>query len=291
MSRARSQAMRTWVCLRRAMVGVYMHGALGYAKGAAYSALLAFFPLLTTVTTLLVNANAERVARRIVAAVFRIAPGGVEDLIAQFLAERGQRPLALPVIAFILAVWAASGVMMSLMEGFQAAFGVKSRRNIFHQRGIAMWLVVTSIVPMIATTSLLIFGDRIQTMLLTWTGVLETGETLRGGVLLLSNVLRYAVAFLTIWLVTAMLYYFGPDAGRSRSIWPGALLGGLLWLLITLTFGWYVRNIANYNVLYGSIGAVIALCVWMWLLSIVTMIGNEFNVARDQMDVDRDPAG
>lgn len=282
MSRVRSWGLRTWVCLRRSVVGAYSNGALGYAKGAAYSALLSFFPLLTAITTLLVSANAERVARRIVAAVFRIAPGGVEELIAQFIAERGQRPAALPVLAFLLAIWAASGVMMSLMEGFQRAYGVSSNRNIFHQRGIAMWLVLSSVLPMIGTTSLLIFGDKIQTMIFTWLGVIDADETLRGGFLFLSNALRYLTAFLAVWLVTGLLYYFGPDAGRNRSIWPGALVGGLLWLGITALFGWYVRNIANYNVLYGSIGAVIALCVWMWLLSLVTMIGNEFNVARDQ---------
>lgn len=282
MSSNRRLGTRTWVCLRRSVVGAYQNGALGYAKGAAYSALLAFFPLLTAVTTLLVRANAERVSRRIVAAVFRIAPGEIETLIAQFITERGQRPVALPVLAFVLAVWAASGVMMSLMEGFQRAYGTPSRRNLFHQRGIAMWLVLSSVLPMIGTTSLLIFGDKIQTNILTWLGVLDVGESLRGGFLFLSNVLRYLTSFLAIWLVTGLLYYFGPDAGRNRSIWPGALLGGALWLGITALFGWYVRNIANYNVLYGSIGAVIALCVWMWLLSLVTMIGNEFNVARDR---------
>ncbi len=144
-----------------------------------------------------------------------------------------------------------------------------------------MWLVLASVLPMIGTSSLLIFGDKIQTTILTWLGVLDVGETLRGGFLVLSNSLRYLLSFFAIWLVTAMLYYFGPDAGRGRAIWPGALLGGVLWLTITAFFGWWVRNIANYNVLYGSIGAVIALCVWMWLLSLVTMIGNEFNVQTD----------
>jgi membrane protein len=155
-----------------------------------------------------------------------------------------------------------------------------------------MWLVLASVLPMIGTSSLLIFGDKIQTTVLTWLGVLDVGETLRGGFLLVSNAIRYVVSFLTIWLVTGMLYFFGPDAGRRRSIWPGALLGGLLWLSITAFFGWYVRNIANYNLLYGSIGAVIALCVWMWLLSLVTMIGNEFNVQTDRVRSElRHPAG
>ena len=48
-------------------------------------------------------------------------------------------------------------------------------------------------------------------------------------------------------------------------------------------FGWYVRNIANYNVLYGSVGAVIALLVWMYILSIIALFGCEFNAALDRL--------
>lgn len=279
----RTRFRRFWICLHRSLLGAYSHGALGYAKGAAYSSLLSFFPLLTVVTTLLVNANADRVARSIVQAVFRIAPSGVEDLIAQFLSERGQRPAALPFFAMALALWAASGVMVSLMEGFQSAYESPSQRNVLHQRGIAIWLVFASILPVIGTTSLLIFGGQIETIVLRWAGILEIGETVRGWLHFTSAAIRYLVSFLAIWLVTGMLYLFGPDAGRRRAIWPGAFMSGLLWILITWLFGWYVRNIANYNFLYGSIGAVIALCVWMYLLALVTMIGCEFNIQIDRL--------
>jgi membrane protein len=53
----------------------------------------------------------------------------------------------------------------------------------------------------------------------------------------------------------------------------------VLWLVATQIFGWYVRYLANYNVLYGSIAAVIALVVWMYVLAVVTLVGCEFNVA------------
>ncbi|MDO9067703.1 MAG: YhjD/YihY/BrkB family envelope integrity protein, partial [Deltaproteobacteria bacterium] len=62
----------------------------------------------------------------------------------------------------------------------------------------------------------------------------------------------------------------------------GSLLATSLWLIITTVFAWYVRNIANYNVLYGSIGAVMALCVWMYLLALSAMVGCEFNVQSDR---------
>jgi membrane protein len=67
-------------------------------------------------------------------------------------------------------------------------------------------------------------------------------------------------------------------------VWPGAVLATALWFATTLLFAWYVRNIANYNVMYGSIAAVIALLVWMYLLALIAFIGCEFNVEWEKMD-------
>lgn len=263
--------------LWRSVVGCYQHGALGYAKGAAYSALLAFFPVLTTTTAILVNMRAAEVSRKVTGALFRVAPPGVEDLIRYQMTERGARPMALPILAAVLALWAASGVMMSLMEGFQAAYQKKSRRGIVHNRLIALWLVLISIVPVLSASSAMIFGDWMETRALHLLGLVAADATLQGGVKLVSQMVRYAVAGSTMVLVSVLLFHFGPDAGPRRRIVPGALVATGLWLGVTMVFAWYVRHIANYNVLYGSIGAVMALCVWMYLLALAAMVGCEFN--------------
>ena len=97
------------------------------------------------------------------------------------------------------------------------------------------------------------------------------------------NLVRYAVAFAATVLVTALLYYFGPNREqRWRFVWPGAVLATVLWLLATSGFAWYVRNIAHYNVMYGSIGAGIALLVWMYLMAIIALVGCEFNAEYER---------
>ena len=83
--------------------------------------------------------------------------------------------------------------------------------------------------------------------------------------------------------MTAGLYYFGPSRPqRWRFMWPGAMLATVLWLAATSGFGWYVRNIAHYNVLYGSVGAALALLVWMYLLAAIALIGCEFNAVYER---------
>lgn len=270
-----------WASFRAALAGVYTHGALGYAKGAAYSALLAFLPVLTTLTTLLIQANAEAVSRRIETWLFQVAPPGAESMIGNVLA-RGTRPAAVPIVAALIATWAASGVTISLLEAYQAAYRKSHTRGVIKQRLLAMGLVLGSLLPVLLASLLIVFGERAETWVLLRLGVLDAGEVLVGGVSLLAHGIRIALAFTAIVMVTAVMYRFGPQAPRQRHLWPGAILATVLWLSITAGFAWYVRNIANYNVLYGSIGAVMALMVWMYLLSLSAMLGCEFNARLDE---------
>lgn len=264
--------------LWRTIVGLNDHGAIGFAKGAAYSALLAFFPVLTTLTTILVQANAETVSHKIVEVLLGVAPAGTEDLVRHFFTSRGAQPISLPVAAALLSMWAASGVVISLMEGYQATLQVPNNRGILRQRLMAVWLVTVGILPCVGASAMMLFGERTETIILRWLGLLQLDQTLSGGIAVLGKALRYTVVLATVYLVTALFYYFGPDAPRKgRRILPGALLASGLWLVTTLAFAWYVRNIANYNVLYGSIGAAIALLVWMYMLSLISLVGFEFN--------------
>jgi membrane protein len=275
---------RFWWIFRRSCAAAYRDNAFGIAKGAAYSALLSFFPVLTTVTAILVQANAYRVSRNLAALVFQVVPPGTEEIVMWNFTERGARPVSLLIGAAMLSVWAASGVMLSLMEGFRAAYKIPQGRPFLKQRGVAALLVFSAALPVVAASALIVFGGRIEDWVLTRIGVLDEGEQLIGWFSLLTQLVRFAVAFGAIVTGTCVLYHLGPNPPRPvRTVWHGAILAAILWLLTTTGFAWYVRNIANYNVLYGSVGAVIALLVWMYLLSVIALIGCEFNAQRDKL--------
>jgi len=269
--------------LRRAVWAVYNDGGLGYAKGAAYSALLSFFPVLTTLTTFLVQANAEAVSRKIANFLSSVTPPGTQELLRYAMTERGARPASLPVAAGLLAVWAASGVMISLLDGFQAAYLTPDRRGAVHKRLVAMALVFISVLPVVAASSVLIFGDKVEDSVLHFLGVLKADQSVTSGVHQISRVVRSIFSFAVTVLVTALLYAYGPSPRRRlRTVWNGAILATALWLLVTLGFAWYVSHIANYNVLYGSIGTVIALLVWMYLVAVIVIIGCEYNAVSER---------
>lgn len=280
----RTRLHRVWWLLQRAFVATYEDGCLGMAKGAAYSALLSFLPVLTAAATILVQVKADAVSRVISRFLFEVVPPGAEELVEYGFAVRGERPVSLLVLATLVSLWAASGVMASLMEGFQAAYKLPSGRSMVHGRAVAILLVIVAALPAFLASALIVFGGRTEQWVLEWTGVIPRGELLRGWISLVSQLARLALALGAIVLGTSLLYYLGPSKRRRwRDVLPGSLLATGLWLAATTAFAWYVRNIANYNVLYGSIGAVIALLVWMYVLSVIALVGCEYNAEREKL--------
>ena len=277
--------VRVMWLFRRAWVAAYENNCFGVAKGAAYSSLLSIFPVLTTLTAVLVQANAVAVSNVISRLVFELAPPGTELLLENYLSVHGKRPLELLVTAILLSIWAASGAFMSLMEGFQAAYRIPAGRSFLKQRAIAAALVLCAAAPLVGGSTLILFGSRTEGVILRWLGFTPEAAELKGWVVLLSRAIRYILAFGSIVLSAALLYRIGPNRPiRFRAVWPGAFIATLLWGTATLGFGWYVRNIANYNLLYGSIGAVIALLVWMYVLAVIALFGCEFNVAVEYLN-------
>ena len=275
---------RTFVwLLQRSLLASLDDGCFSIAKGAAYSALLSFFPVLTSAATILVQTRAEFVSRTIEDALSEIVPPGTEDLVVQQFRVSGARPISLLIVAGLISVWAASGVIKSLIEGFQAAYRNPRSRGYIHQSVVAMVLVLVAALPLLCASLLIVFGGQAERAVLAWMKVDPLLNPLTWAWQWLSRLARYAVAFATTVVVTASLYYFGPYRSQRWSyVWPGATVATVLWLLATSGFAWYVRNMAHYNVMYGSVGTGIALLVWMYLMAIIALIGCEFNAAYER---------
>jgi len=270
--------------LRAALISTAEGNSLSIAKGAAYSSLLSFFPVLTTLAAILVQANATNVARTIANFLYQVVPPGTEDVVLTLFVVHGERPKYLLIGAVLLAVLAASGAISSLIEGFRSIYRIPTGRPFLQERAMAVFLVLISALPIVGASALIVFGTRAESFLMHRLGVIGQDVDLQGWLELLSKVLRLGLAFASFVLVTAVLYYLGPNRKQTfANVFPGAVLATVLWLISTLVFSWYVRHISNYNVLYGSVGAGLALLVWMYVWSVITLIGCEFNAARERL--------
>ena len=254
------------------------------AKGAAYSSILSFFPVLASVTTIFVQAKADFVRATLDHFLSQVLPPGTSDVLAQYIKAAGQRSNALLGVAWLLSLWAASSVMKSLMQGFHATYRVPRSRSFWRETGIAIGMVFMTAVPLTGASAMLVFGGQLENLVMQWLKVDPILNPLAGLWQVISQVIRYVIAVSAVITITGTLYYFGPYRRQKWiAVWPGAILATLLWFITTLGFGWYVRHMANYNVLYGSLGTGIALLVWMYLVSLIAILGCEFNAECERL--------
>jgi membrane protein len=254
------------------------------AKGAAYSSILSFFPVLTSAVTIFVQTRADFVAGTLHHFLSDVLPPGTDYEVAKIFQEAGQRSNGLLILASLLSLWAASSVMKSLMQGFHATYRIPRSRSFWRETGIAVAMVFLAAAPLVGASALLVFGGQVEQLVLKWLEVDPVLNPVAGLWEFLSRVMRYLIALSAVVTITATLYYVGPyRRQRWVAVLPGALLATLLWFGATLGFGWYVQNMAHYNVMYGSLGTGIALLVWMYLISLIAILGCEFNAECERL--------
>jgi len=260
--------------MRLAFWRAFQHDAFAVAKASAYSSILTFFPALLVVGSVLATSRRTEVyLLEISYAIGRILPTGSNTALAYLRGGSLQRPIGVLISASLITLWTGSGVMISWMEGFRNAYQLPKIWGLVKERVIAFSLVILAGTPLTFATILVAFGSRIETRILFGLGR-EFGPL----ILLMWMTIRWLIATLTSIAVIALIYHNAvPRTQPWHSVLPGATMATVLWFLATALFGWYLQNYADYGLIYGSLGAAIALLVWMYMISLVILVGAEFN--------------
>src|ERR1700676_3403157 len=259
--------------LRLAVWRAFQHDAFSIAKASAYSSILTFFPALLVVGSVLATSRkGAPYLREISYALSRILPAGGNTAM-NFLRGASQRPVSLLITSSLLTLWTASGVMVSWMEGFRRCYELPKIWGLVKERLVSFLLVVFALVPMTFSTLLVAFGSKIETTILFY-----TAHEFSAYILLMWTCLRWLIATLTSIAVIALIYHNAvPRTQPWHSVIPGATLATGMWFSVTLLFGFYLQHYADYSIIYGSLGVGIALLVWMYMISLVVLVGAEFN--------------
>jgi membrane protein len=259
--------------LRTAFWRAFAHDAFAIAKASAYSLILTFFPVLLIVGSSLANwRKGAPYLREISYALGSILPAGTNTAMS-YLKGSGQRHVGFLTTTALITFWTASGVMISWMEGFRRCYELPKSWGLVKERLIAFMLVIFALVPMTFSTILVAVGSKFETRLVPY-----LDPDFSPYVLLLWGGIRWLIATLTSIAVIALIYHHAvPRTQPWHSVMPGAILATMSWFAVTVGFRAYLQHISDFATVYGSLGAVIALLVWMYLISLVVLVGAEFN--------------
>lgn len=250
------------------------------AGALTFSLVLALFPFLLFVVSLASLFLDPADAMSLTAELRRVVPGAVADILGERLhaLSTGSRP-GLLTLSAIAAIWAASGGVRALIAAFNQIYDVVESRSFWK----VYWLsVVTTLIAAalsVAATAVAIATPAIAA---------AVGGPI-GTVILW---LRFPVAAVLMALVLALLYYYLPDVEQEfKFITPGSVTAVVIWLLMSFGFSVYVANFGRYEVIYGALGGMIVLLLWMWLTSMVVLLGGEINTIIERLSPDGKRAG
>jgi membrane protein len=262
---------------RLALLRAFQHDAFAVAKAAAFSAILTLFPAILILASILSASHSTgALLREVSHALGRILPEGTSSTVLQYFTGTKPVPIKLLVTVSLLTLWTGSGVMISWMEGFRRAYQMPKMWGLVKERLIAFLLVVLAGIPMVFASFILVFGNQIESWI-----VYRIGHELGPYILGLWTALRWIIATLTSIALIALIFHHGvPRTQPWHRVLPGAVLATVLWFTSTVLFGVYLRRFANYNAIYGSVATAIALLIWLYLVSMVILIGAEFNAVR-----------
>lgn len=282
--------------LKAAVAEFQRDDALGLAAQLAFYLILALFPFLLVLVSLMGTFSSPGLAGQVLGYFREVTPEQVYGIIESYLSDiiAGNRPApGLFSVGLVIALWSASGAFAALINALNKAYDVEETRPFWKVRGIALLMTLGLSVIVMIGVLLLVAGPPIGRGI---TDLFGLGEVFT----LVWNVVQWPVALSLMVFTVALLYYFAPDAGQPfRWITPGGLIGVLLWVLASVIFRFYVSNFGSYDATYGSIGAVIVLLLYLYLSSLTILFGAELNatlvrlkeeISGEQV-LDAEPAG
>lgn len=257
---------------------------LNRANAVSFSFILAIFPaiiflftLIPYISRIIPEVSSESImaflAELLPLSMYEVISSTVQDIISN---QRG----GLLTLGFIFSLYLATNGMMSLMSAFNACYKTNDRRSGLKMRLIATGLTLNLAFVFCLAIVLLVVGQLALNYALTNLNDFEVLSGIDKFTVYMLFTLRFLVIFVVFFLAVSTIYYFGPAIHFNwRFFSIGSFLATLLILGVSYGFSFYITNFGTYNKVYGSIGVLIALMVWVQLVTVVLLVGYEINAS------------
>lgn len=256
------------------------------AGSVAFSFTLALFPLmlfLLNIIPYLQDLFPIVTTQNILTFVQEILPGELYSQAETTIMDIVSRPRqSLISLGFFFALFSSTQGVISMMNSFNSVYQTKENRGFFQSRIIAASIVLLLVLTIVAASMVMILGGVI----------IQRVDDLQvfnsGFMIFLFSTLKFLVLLFMFYIATAYIFRFAPVVhDKWKFFSTGARLGGLLITLGFYGFTFYLNNFASYNKLYGSIGTLIALMLWLLITSLIVLVCFEVNVSLDLVEEER----
>ncbi|MBZ8181213.1 YihY/virulence factor BrkB family protein [Oscillatoria salina] len=272
-----------WRTLKKTFSRATERRLSGLSAEMAYNATLALFPAILAIVTAvgLFEDSLQFTLREKVSEYREIVPDLAWQLLRDFVESITQRKnKSLFSISFVAAIWISSGALSVAMNALDQIHQIprKVRRPYWKAKLISIILTMAAIALLVVASFLVFISDLLMEAIL--------APNVTSLLLGIWHLIRWPVALAIVALTFAFIYRFGVSSWEEgRPILPGAMLAAFSWAGLSALFRLYVANFANYNKIYGAVGAVIVLMVWLHMSSLVMLIGDQLNaVVGEEMD-------
>jgi membrane protein len=233
------------------------------AAGMAYYFFLAIFPALIALVGVLGIAHVD--PSGLIDSIRSSLPGGAGTALTRAIAQADKPSQSASFIAaaggILLALFSASSGMVALEKGLDIAYDVPKDRKFLMARVIAIVLLIATVLLGAVPSPLFTFGEST-----------------------IFTVLGYILSIMAVVVLFSIFYFLAPNRESPSWQWvsTGGIVGTILWVLVSIAFGFYVNNFNSYSKTYGPLAGVIVLILWLYLSSLAVLIGGELNAELER---------
>jgi len=241
------------------------------SQAIAFNLFLAFFPALLIAVALATSRIGGRTSLfDLIGGLTQFLPPGSQAIVSEFLVKRGPDAWKIAALGWTGTLLAGSQVMKLVMQGIHIIYGDTEKLGFVHRQVRGLMLLLATIAPLLGAAVLGVLGRPLRRWI--------THEVGKHGILQgWWNFFFPAAAMVLAMLALTVIYRVArPREDRMRNVLPGAMVATLLWWLVDVLFGVYVRRVP-YSVVYGGLAAVIGLIIWMQLSAVIIFLGAAWN--------------
>jgi membrane protein len=249
----------------------------GVAAEMAFWFILGVFPFLLFMTSLFAWLGKKTLMAPIIDFITNIAPKDVASLIVNTLNEAMifKQGKLIAIIGLCITIALSANAIAVIIKGLNRAYAIEERRSFIYTRTLSVLMVFLNAMVLFVVVNLIVLGKVFLDFMLQYTILSQFSVDI-------ISIVRWPVSYVALAFLALGNYYIlpaieGNDKIRFKSILPGTFFFSLFWMLGSWCFSLYLSNLNAYNKVYGTIGAVAILMVWLYYTSLIVLVGGEIN--------------